>query len=217
MKKLGILGGSFDPIHNGHIYLAKAAYDVLGLDKVLLIPARIAPHKVGLDCASPRDRYLMTLFATEGCDYLQVSDIELQREGISYTYHTIKALRDMYPDYELYFIIGGDTVEQLPSWFKIKELLEMVTFVAVGRPGYVNVLEKAASKLGPVVYERVKILDTEEFSVSSTEIRRRIRKRKSLIGLVPEIVQEYIYLNGLYYANTATMDMKDDGTYDLDD
>ena len=217
MKKLGILGGTFDPIHNGHIYLANAAYEVLGLDEVLLIPARIAPHKVGFDCAPARDRYLMTIFATEGKEYLKVSDIELKREGVSYTYDTIKELKNLYPDYELYFIIGGDTVEQLPSWYRIMDLLSMITFVAVGRPGYVNVIDKAAEVLGPIVYDRVKMLDADEFSVSSTEIRRRIRNHRSLIGLVPEIVQEYIYLNGLYHSKTATQTWKDDGTFDLDD
>lgn len=217
MKKLGILGGTFDPVHNGHLYLAHAALEVLGLDKVLLIPARIAPHKVGLDCAPAKDRFLMTLFAVNKEESFDVSDIELKRDGVSYTYDTIKELQELYPEYELFFIIGGDTVEQLPTWYKIRELLDMVTFVAVGRPGYANVISKAAAKLGEIVYQRVKMLDTEEFSVSSTEIRRRIREHKSLIGLVPEIVQEYIYLNGLYNANTGTPTLKDDGTFDLDD
>lgn len=217
MKKLGILGGTFDPIHNGHLYLAHAAYDLLKLDKVLLIPARIAPHKVGLDCAPGKDRYLMTLFAINNEEGFAVSDMELQREGVSYTYDTIQKIKEEYGDWDLYFIIGGDTVEQLPSWYKINELLTMVTFVAVGRPGYENVIAKAAEKLGPIVYEKVKMLDAEEFSVSSTEIRRRIRNHRSLIGLVPEVVQEYIYLNGLYHANTTTQIIKDDGTFDLDD
>lgn len=217
VKKLGILGGTFDPIHNGHLYLARAAYEVLGLDKVLLIPARIAPHKVGLDCAPAKDRYLMTMFAISDEPNFEACDIELRREGVSYTYDTIKSLQEQYPEYELFFIIGGDTVEQLPTWYKIEELLKMVTFVAVGRPGYADVIDKAAQKLGSVVYEKVKMLDTEEFSVSSTEIRRRIRNRRNLIGLVPEAVQEYIYLNGLYHANTITQVMKDDGTFDLDD
>lgn len=217
VKKLGILGGSFDPIHSGHLYLARAAYEILDLDKVLFIPARVAPHKVGLDCAPAKDRFLMTLFAISDEPQFEACDIELNREGVSYTYDTIKELKEKYADYELFFIIGGDTVEQLPTWYKIDELLQMMTFVAVGRPGYANVIAKAAEKLGPIVYDSVKMLDTEEFSVSSTEIRRRIRNRRSLIGLVPEAVQEYIYLNGLYHANTGTQDIKDDGTFDLDD
>lgn len=216
-KKLGILGGTFDPIHNGHIYLANAAYAALELDEVLLIPAYVAPHKVGLDFAPARDRYIMALLATEGAHYLKVSDIEINRTGVSYTYDTILELKKSYPDYEMYFIVGGDTVPQLPTWHNIELLLQMVTFVVVGRPGYGNVIQKAADKLGPIVYEKVKMLDTEEFSVSSTEIRNRIRQRRSLIGLVPDIVQEYIYVNGLYHTNSTTRKIKDDGTFDLDD
>ena len=217
MKKLGILGGTFDPIHNGHIYLAHEAYSKLKLDLVMLIPAYVAPHKVGLEFAPARDRFLMALLATEGEEFLKVSDIEINRTGVSYTYDTIVELKKQYPDYEFYFIVGGDTVPQLPTWHKINELLQLVTFVAVGRPGYNNVIECAAEKLGPIVYEKVKLLDTREFNVSSTEIRNRIRQRRSLIGLVPEIVQEYIYVNGLYHTNSVTQKLQDDGTFDLDD
>lgn len=217
MKKLGILGGTFDPIHNGHVYLANAAYEDLGLDEVLLIPAYVAPHKVGLDFAPAKDRYLMAMLATREYPYMKVSDIEINRTGVSYTYDTIMELKKQYPDYEFYFIVGGDTVPQLPSWHNIDALLEMVTFVAVGRPGYTDVINKAAAKLGPIVYEKVRMLHAEEFSVSSTKIRNRIRQRRSLIGLVPETVQEYIYVNGLYHSNSATLKVVDDGTWDLDD
>jgi len=217
MKKLGILGGTFDPIHNGHIYLAHEAYAKLGLDEVLLIPACVPPHKVGLDVAPARDRYMMALLATEGEAFMKVSDIELKRTGLSYTYDTIVSLKEIYPDYEFYFIIGGDTVPQLHTWRYIRPLLEMVTFVVIGRPGYTDVINKAANELGDIVFEKVKMLDTREFSVSSTEIRNRIRQRRSLIGLVPEIVQEYIYVNGLYHTNSVTQKHRDDGTYDLDD
>lgn len=217
MKKLGILGGTFDPIHNGHIYLAREAYTKLGLDEVLLIPACVPPHKIGLDVAPARDRYMMALLATEGEKYIKVSDIELKRTGISYTYDTIVELKQLYPDYEFYFIVGGDTVPQLHSWSRIRILLEMVTFVAIGRSGYSDVINKAANELGDIVYDKVKMLDTREFSVSSTEIRNRIRQRRSLIGLVPEIVQEYIYVNGLYHTNSVTQKHHDDGTYDLED
>ena len=148
---------------------------------------------------------------------MQVSDLEIKRAEVSYTYNTVVELKKLYPDAELYFIIGGDTVPQLPSWYRINELLQEMTFVAIGRPGYSNVLEQAAAKLGPLVYERVKMLDTDEFSVSSTEIRNRIRHRRSLNGLVPDLVQEYIYLNGLYFTDSVTPKLKDDGTFDLDD
>lgn len=217
MKKLGILGGTFDPIHNGHLYLAREAYSKLGLDEVLLVPASVPPHKLGLDVTPARDRYMMTLLATEGESFMRVSDIELKREGPSYTYDTVLALKKLYPDYEFYFIIGGDTVPQLHTWSRIRVLLEMVTFVAVGRPGYTDVINQAANELGDIVYQKVKMLDTREFSVSSTEIRNRIRQRRSLIGLVPDIVQEYIYVNGLYHTNSVTQKHRDDGTIDLED
>ena len=113
MKKLGILGGTFDPIHTGHIKSAQAVYEQLGLEKVLFIPAYIPPHKLDQEFAHAADRYNMTVLATEPYTYFDVSDIELKRSGVSYTIDTMTELKKLYPEYELYFIIGADSVPQL--------------------------------------------------------------------------------------------------------
>lgn len=112
-KKLGIMGGTFDPVHLGHLQTAKFIYEHLGLEKIIFVPAFIAPHKVGLEFAPAADRYRMTELATEPYPYFEVTDIELQRSGVSYTYDTVMELKACYPEYGLYFIIGADAVPML--------------------------------------------------------------------------------------------------------
>ncbi len=197
-KKLGILGGTFDPIHNGHLFSAQAVYERLGLEKIIFIPAYIPPHKTGQDFAHAADRYNMTVLATEPYTYFDVSDIELKRSGVSYTLDTMRELHKLYPEYELYFIIGADTVPQLHTWNKIYELFELVTFVAAYRPGYSDVIEIACEQLGNIAREKIVLLDTPEYAVSSTEIRRRIRTSESLQGFVPQSVEDYIKKQKLY-------------------
>ena len=197
-KKLGILGGTFDPIHNGHLFSAQAVYERLDLEKIIFIPAYIPPHKTGQDFARAADRYNMTVLATEPYTYFDVSDIELKRSGVFYTLDTMRELHRLYPEHELYFIIGADTVPQLHTWNKIYELFDLVTFVAAYRPGYGDVIELACEQLGDIAREKILLLDTPEYAVSSTEIRRRIRTGASLAGLVPQAVENYIKEQQLY-------------------
>ncbi len=197
-KRLGILGGTFDPIHTGHICLAQAVYKHLQLEKVVFVPAYIAPHKVGMDCASAVDRYNMTALAVEKYPYFTVSDLEIRRCGISYTIDTITEMQQLYPEYVLYFIIGADSVPLLYTWRRIEQLLQMITFVAAGRPGYGHVIEKACRQLGTAAKDKIILLDTPEYAVSSTDIRRRVKKGESLESLVPASVEKYIYGHGLY-------------------
>lgn len=197
-KRLGILGGTFDPVHNGHIYSAQAVYEHMQMEKVVFIPAYIAPHKVGQEFAPARDRFNMTQLAIEDYPYFEVSDIELKRSGISYTIDTIKELQQLYPDYDLYFVIGADTIPLLHTWNRINELLELVTFVAADRPGYNQAIDAACRSLGCIAREKIIMLKTPEYEVSSTEIRQRIKNGDSLQGLVPPRVEEYIKEHRLY-------------------
>lgn len=197
-KKLVILGGTFDPVHNGHIYSAQAVYEQLQPEKILFIPAFIAPHKVGQDCAPAADRYAMTVLATEAYPYFEVSDMELRRSGISYTLDTVRELGRLYPEHELYFLIGADTIPQLQTWHKIDELLQLVIFVAAKRPGYKQVLDRACVNLGDIAREKILLVDTPEYEVSSTEIRQKIKAGEKLQGLVPARVEEYIREHQLY-------------------
>lgn len=197
-KRMGILGGTFDPIHTGHLHMVEAIFSQLELEQIIFIPAYVAPHKQGLDFAPAADRYTMTQLAVQGFSHFTVSDMELKRTGVSYTVDTLRELHEIYPKHELFFIIGADSVEQLHTWTSIYEMFELATFVGAGRPGYDGVLEKVEAQLGKQAMEHIKLLDTPKYDISSTEIRRRIREGKTLDGFVPKVVEKYIYEHGLY-------------------
>lgn len=197
MRPWGILGGSFDPIHNGHILLAQEVRDRLQLEKVIFIPAYVAPHKIGQSFASAADRFAMTALAVEGINDFSVSDMELRRGSVSYTVDTMLELRKMYPRQEFYFIIGADSVPQLKTWNRIEELFSLVKFAAVYRPGYEDVLDRAREDFGRPA-ERIVMVHTTEYDVSSTAIRQKVQAGQSISDMVPAAVAEYIEKNGLY-------------------
>jgi nicotinate-nucleotide adenylyltransferase len=170
----------------------------LGLEKIIFVPAFIAPHKVGLEFAPAADRYRMTELATEPFPYFEVTDIELQRSGVSYTYDTVMELKARYPEYELYFIIGADAVPMLNTWHRIRELLAEVTFIAADRPGYGQTIDKVCEFFGEPAKNKIILLDTPEVDISSTGIRERVRRGLSIKGLVPESVEKYILEEHLY-------------------
>ncbi len=197
MRPWGILGGSFDPIHNGHILLAQKVRDSLQLEKVIFIPAYVAPHKIGQSFASAADRFAMTGLAVEGISDFSVSDVELRRGSISYTIDTMLELKQMYPRQEFYFIIGADSVPQLKTWNRIEELFALVKFAVVYRRGYEDVLERAREDFG-VRAERIVMVHTTECDVSSTAVRQKVQAGQSIRDMVPAAVAEYIGKNGLY-------------------
>ncbi|MGM9570124.1 MAG: nicotinate-nucleotide adenylyltransferase [Phascolarctobacterium sp.] len=195
---LGILGGTFDPIHIGHLRMAEHVFNSMELERIIFIPAYVPPHKLGQDFAPAEDRYAMTELAVAGNPHFTVSDMELKRTGVSYTIDTIRQLHAQYGDRELNFIIGADSVAQLHTWHNIEEMLELTRFVAVWRPGYEGAMEEMVRHLGQRARERVLLLDTPVYDISSTEIRTRIRQGASLAGLVPPAVEKYIYEHSLY-------------------
>lgn len=197
-RGLGILGGTFDPIHLGHLHMAEAVYASLELEKIIFIPAFVPPHKIGMDYAPAADRYAMTSLAVEPYPHFSVSDMELQRNGVSYTIDTLRELHALQPDKHLYFIIGADSVAQLHTWNSIYEMLDLATFVAAGRPGYAGVRDEVVRNLGAEAAKKIILLHTPEYDISSTAIRSRIRECASLDGLVPQAVEQYIYKHGLY-------------------
>jgi len=197
MSSWGILGGSFDPVHNGHIMLAQEVYHILNLEKVVFIPAYVAPHKIGQSFASAEDRLAMTRLAVEHIPDFCVSDLELQRGNISYTVDTMRELKRIYPDQDFYFIIGADSVPQLKTWNRVEELFGLVKFAAVYRPGYDDVLVKAQQDFGKEA-ERIIMLQTSEYDLSSTVIRQRVQSGQSIREMVPAGVAEYIEKHGLY-------------------
>lgn len=197
-KGIGILGGTFDPVHIGHLRMADAVYKCMNLEQVMFIPAYVAPHKVGMDIAPADDRYAMTKLAIEPYSYFTVSDLELRRSGVSYTVDTLRELHRQYPEKQLYFIIGADSVEQLHTWNNIEEMLQLATFIGAGRPGYEGIMDNVVKNLGEEARQHIMLLNTPEYDVSSTDIRERIREGASLMNLVPKVVEDYIYAHGLY-------------------
>ncbi len=195
MKKIGILGGSFDPIHVGHLMIAEAVWDEYKLDKILFVPCANPPHKNNV-LTSAKHRFNMTLLATCSNPHFEVSAIEIERTGPSYTVDTIKEFKRIYgDDTELYFIIGADCIQELPTWHKIDELLKLCQFIATRRPSYTTDLDIIAKEFSDY---NIKVLETPELEISSTDIRQRIKKGYSIQYITTEQVQQYIRKEELY-------------------
>lgn len=198
-KKLGILGGTFDPIHLGHLLTVECIRKELGLEGVLFIPAYVAPHKIGEEFAPVTDRYHMTELAVSEYPFFSVSDIEIRRAGVSYTYDTLLALKAEYgSEYDLYFIIGADSAVELKTWHRIAELMQLCYFVAAARPGFEPHKAELKESFGEMAEKKILWVHTPEIDISSTEIRERVRNHKSVKNLVPEEVAEYIRQKDLY-------------------
>ena len=202
MKKIGVFGGTFDPIHNAHLLLAEQAREALDLERVIFVPAKAPPHKRAGGLAPAANRLHMVRLATKRNPCFAVSDIELRRRGPSYTIDTIRALKRRHGgDARLYFLIGGDTIGELPSWRSIRTLAKLCEIVPLTRPGTLaprmGVLAKAIGKkeartlLGRLI--NIPLMD-----ISATDIRRRVAEKRSIRYLVPEVVREYILRKGLY-------------------
>jgi len=186
--KVGILGGTFNPIHLGHLILAEEVREKLGLGKVIFVPTRIPPHKDDSDIAGASWRYKMIKLAIKGNRHFRISDLEIKREGHSYTIDTIMQLKKQFPKDELYFITGSDLLKYLDDWKDLGEIIKMVKFVVATRPGYP--LEKIPSYISTVAIRAV--------DVSAFEIREAIKHKKSFRYLVPEAVGRFINRKRLY-------------------
>lgn len=199
-KRIGVMGGTFDPIHYGHLVAAETVRDEFGLDKVIFIPTGNPPHKQHVSITGSEHRYLMTVLATSSNPNFEVSRIEVDKNELTYTIDTIKELRAIYGEAaDLYFITGADAVLELLTWHKIGELLTLCRFVAVTRPGFdKQALEQKIGEItsnygGEIICLEVPLLD-----ISSTDIRERAGSGKTIKYLVPEAVEEYIGKHGLY-------------------
>lgn len=186
--KIGILGGTFNPIHIGHLILAEEAREKLNLDRIIFVPAYLPPHKDNSDIAWANDRLSMVKLAIKGNRNFLVSDIEIKRNGRSYTIDTLKEFKVKYPKDDLYFIIGSDLLKYLDEWKDLNEIIQMVKFIVATRPGYP--LEKIPSHITTVAIRAV--------DVSGFEIRKAIRQNLSFRYLVPEAVLRYIVKKKLY-------------------
>ncbi len=198
-RRIGIMGGTFDPIHIGHLVIAEAVYEAYELEKVLFIPASVPPHKPGIKVAPVLNRYVMAVLATAGHPAFSVSSIEMNRSGPSYSYDTVQALRqEMGEDCEFFFIVGSDAVKELATWNHIDELLSLCHFVAATRPGSSEAVDEVIRQFGKKGQEKIHHLSTPELEISATDIRRRIQEGRSVRFILPESVEAYIRKEGLY-------------------
>ncbi len=199
MRKIGIMGGTFDPIHYGHLVLAEQIRTQFNLEKILFIPAGIPPHKLDMDITSSKHRYFMSLLATITNPSFEVSKIEIEEKSISYTVNTIRKLKSIYKDGDLYFITGADALYELDTWNDLENLLKMCNFIAATRPGIDNkLLVEKKDFLNKKYDANIIITAVPALAISSTDIRNRIKDGESIKYIVPESVEYYIYKNNLY-------------------
>ncbi len=192
-KRIGILGGTFNPVHIGHLAIAQVAMEKCGLDKVLFIPCALPPHKAMTSLVSGEDRLKMVRRAVKGNARFQVLDYEVKKGGRSYSVDTLEYLKGIYPEStRLFFIVGEDEFPYLKTWKHVDRILELATFVVVSRPG--------TEKQSRIKHHRVIMPGID---VSSSYVRKRARAGKSIKYLVPEGVARYIKQRKLYQSSSA--------------
>lgn len=198
--RIGISGGTFDPIHYGHLIMAEEIRDTFNLDKVVFVPTGRPPHKVISKISDVEHRYNMVCSAVSTNPDFSVSRIEMEGEGYVYTVDTITRLKNLYGNStKLFFIIGADIVWDLPKWKDPMRLFSLCEFIVAFRPGYNRVeFEKEVDRLRKEYNAQISMADTPAIDISSTDIRERIHDNRSIRYLVPESVEEYIRKNGLY-------------------
>ncbi len=195
--KIGIYGGSFNPVHNGHIHLAETAMKDFGLDAVYFVPSKISPHRSSKEYVSETDRLEMLKFATSGNERFHVSDYELRSDRISYSIYTVEHFRRKFPDDELFLLIGSDMLMMFEKWYCFEKILSEVTLIVVSRnAGELDRLRQKADELS--VYGRILISSALPEIVSSTEIRRKFRENSDFACYLDENVVQYIRLKKLY-------------------
>ncbi|TMU85613.1 nicotinate-nucleotide adenylyltransferase [Bacillus sp. BHET2] len=186
-KKVGLLGGTFNPPHMGHLVIAEQVLEKAGLDEIRFLPNHVPPHKQADERVSVNQRVVMLQKAIKGHPRFSLEQIELERAGASYTYDTIKLLMEREETTEFSFIIGGDMIEYLPKWHRIEELQKMVKFIGVNRPTYAH----------ETPFD-VQLVEVPNIDLSSSYIRDTVKKGQSVRYLVPDDVYRFIKKEGLY-------------------
>jgi nicotinate-nucleotide adenylyltransferase len=201
--RIGILGGTFNPPHIGHLICGQEAYVQLGLDRVVLMPAGQPPHKPLDDDPGSQHRLELCRRATAGDPRFQVSDLEVLREGPSYTVDTLRALHSRMPDSELFLIVGGDVAAGLPTWREPERVLSLATLAVARRRGTTrkSIDEALAGIPGG---DRAEFFPMPRIGISSTDLRRRVQMQEPITYLVPEPVASYIDEHGLYGGRTPS-------------
>lgn len=199
MSCLGIMGGTFDPIHYGHLVTAEGARYEMDLDRVIFVPAGRPPHKPNYNITESRHRYAMTTLAVASNPFFEASPLEVERPGPSYTIDTVAAVSAECPDAEIFFITGADAVLEILTWKNVEELLCRCRFIAATRPGYrLEELWGKLTKMSRSLKDNIICMEVPALAISSTDIRQRVREGRPIKYLLPETVEEYIAVSGLY-------------------
>lgn len=199
MKKIGIMGGTFNPVHNAHLAMAQAACEQYELDRVLFMPSKNPPHKKKETLISEEHRKRMVQLAIDGNPNFKLSEFELEREGTTYTCETLKLLKKKHPDWELFFILGGDSLLNFAGWYHPEEIVNECTILAVPRDGLgIKETKKNCRQLMKQFSGRFLPVHLKHLKISSSDIRKKIRKGQALTGICPDKVCRYIELHGLY-------------------
>jgi len=194
LNNIAVFGGSFNPVHNGHIYITKCAAEHIKIDKLFVIPTFHPPHKASEELVSGEHRYNMLELAFEKIPFAEVNSMELNRTGISYTQDTLNALKMIYTNSIFYLIIGGDMLLNFKLWKNYKEIIKTAKIICMAREaGQKTALQKTARELGNVL-----VLDTPEFPLSSAGIREKIKTGENVKKYLPEKVYDYIKTHKLY-------------------
>lgn len=195
--KIGIFGGSFNPIHKGHMHLAESVMEDIKLDKIIFVPSKISPHKSSDEYISENDRLEMVRLSIMNNRSFEVSDYELTQDRVSYSVYTVRHFKEKYPDDELYLLVGTDMLLCFEKWYKFEEIMKLADIVAVAREnGEIDALNKKSNELSR--YGKVIICKAEPFSVSSTEIRKKIVNNENWYCYLEKNVVQYIRLGGFY-------------------
>ncbi len=198
IRRVGLLGGTFDPIHWGHLIMAEEARQGAGLDQVLFLPAAEPPHKVGQAITPIGHRLQMVQLAIASHPAFALSRLDVDRPGPHYSVDMVRLFLERAPaGTEVFFLVGADSLEDMPTWKDPARLLDLCRVLAMNRPGHEPDLDALAQVL-PAVRERVQVLPMPLIGISGTDIRRRVREGRSIRYLVPEEVRQYILAHGLY-------------------
>lgn len=200
MANIGVLGGTFDPIHNGHLMLGRQAYQEYGLDEVWFMPSGTPPHKKDHEVTCVEDRCEMVRLAIEAVPFFRLSRFEIQRSGNTYTAETLRLLNETYTQNRFYFIIGADSLFQIETWYHPREVMSQAILLVAGReyPEAPRSLEEQITYLKERYPADIRLLHGEEVDLSSSELRDMIARKKHVYKYLPQAVEDYIRQHALY-------------------
>ena len=208
-KKIGIMGGTFNPIHFGHLLLAETAFHQFQLDEILIMPTKNPYYKKISNSVTEEDRVAMAELAIEDNGHFRLSKEELNREGNTYTVETLSHLTERHPDYEYFFIMGADSLYHIESWKEPEQILKMATIVVAGRAGTGSSLNSQIEYIENKYDSEKHRLNSPVLEISSNDIRRRVRDGESIRYLLPDKVEHYIYEHGLYQPDGQDAEKKE--------